>query len=151
MTVKIQRADFDSSTELTKLRAGNLKISAVVSFVGLVRDINGGDAVSEISLEHYPGMTEKSLDNIVANAKRRWNIFDAVIVHRVGTLKPRDQIVLVIVVGAHRGDTFAACEFIVDHLKTSAPFWKKEQTSSGSRWVEARDADEVAAQRWKTN
>ena len=149
MTVKIQKEDFDLSTELVKLRAGNLKIGAVVSFVGLVRDLNDGESVSEINLEHYPGMTEKSLDAIVVDAKKRWNIFDALIIHRVGTLKPGEQIVLVVVTGAHRGEAFAACEFVIDYLKTSAPFWKKEQTTSGSRWVEARASDETSAKRWK--
>jgi molybdopterin synthase catalytic subunit len=118
--------------------------------VGVVRDLNDGDEVSALTLEHYPGMTERSLEEIVSEAKSRWNIYDALIIHRVGTLLPLDQIVLVLVTSAHRGESFKACEFLMDYLKTRAPFWKKEQTSSGGRWVDARTTDSVAAMRWET-
>jgi molybdopterin synthase catalytic subunit len=132
------------------LRQKNPKVGAVASFVGVVRDLNDGDEVSALTLEHYPGMTERSLEEIVSEAKSRWNIYDALIIHRVGTLLPLDQIVLVLVTSAHRGESFKACEFLMDYLKTRAPFWKKEQTSSGERWVDARTTDSVAAMRWET-
>ncbi len=146
--MRVQTGDFDIGAEVLKLRRGNPKIGAIACFVGLVRDINENSAVVELTLEHYPGMTEKALADIVEQAKRRWDILDAVVVHRVGTLKPTDQIVLVIVASAHRGSAFSACEFIMDYLKTRAPFWKKEQTERGKRWVEARDSDDDTAQRW---
>jgi molybdopterin synthase catalytic subunit len=130
------------------MRASNPKIGAVVTFLGTVRDINDGAAVAEMELEHYPGMTERALEDIVLQAKARWEIGDALVVHRVGPLKPLDQIVLVAVTARHRGEAFAACEFIIDYLKTQAPFWKKEQTSLGARWVDARVTDEVAMQKW---
>lgn len=149
MTIRVQQEDFDLGAELLALRRGNPKIGAIASFLGLVRDINEGDAVAGMSLEHYPGMTEKALERIVEDAKTRWDIFDALVVHRVGDLKPTDQIVLVAVSGAHRGEAFAACEFIMDYLKTRAPFWKREQTPSGARWVDARESDEQAAERWE--
>ena len=149
MAVRIQTEDFDIGAELSVLRRGDPKIGAIASFIGLVRDVNEGDAVSEMTLEHYPGMSERALEDIVAQAKQRWNIFDALVIHRVGTLKPADQIVLVAVSGAHRSDAFAACEFIMDYLKTRAPFWKKENTSAGSRWVEARESDDKAADKWR--
>ena len=149
MAVRIQTEDFDIGAELSVLRRGDPKIGAIASFIGLVRDVNEGDAVSEMTLEHYPGMSERALEDIVAQAKQRWDIFDALVIHRVGTLKPADQIVLVAVSGAHRGDVFAACEFIMDYLKTRAPFWKKENTSAGSRWVEARESDDKAAEKWR--
>ncbi|MGH8632234.1 MAG: molybdopterin synthase catalytic subunit MoaE [Burkholderiales bacterium] len=148
MTVRVQTEDFDAGAEITRLRAGNPKIGAVASFIGVVRDLNDGDAISEITLEHYPGMTEKALEQIVAEARSRWNIYDALVIHRVGRLKPCDQIVLVVVTGAHRGEAFQACEFLMDYLKTRAPFWKKERTGEGSRWVEARETDAAAAERW---
>jgi molybdopterin synthase catalytic subunit len=147
--VRVQTADFDLGAEVAALRAGNRKVGAVAAFVGLVRDINEGDAVSTMTLEHYPGMTEKSLQGIVDEARQRWDIMDVTVVHRIGELKPADQIVLVAVAGAHRGECFAACEFIMDYLKTRAPFWKKEATPRGARWVEARDTDEAAAGRWQ--
>ncbi len=125
-------------------------VGAIVSFVGLVRDVNEGDAVSTLTLEHYPGMTEKALQAIEDEAKKRWDILDSLIVHRVGTLQPQDQIVLVMVSSAHRGDAFQACEFMMDYLKTQAPFWKKEATSQGARWVEAKESDDEAQARWKT-
>jgi molybdopterin synthase catalytic subunit len=148
MPVRVQTEDFDIGAEVLKLRQGNPKIGALACFIGLVRDINENTAVSEITLEHYPAMTEKALADIVEQAKSRWDILEALVVHRVGRLKPTDQIVLVVVASAHRGAAFSACEFIMDYLKTRAPFWKKEQTEHGSRWVDARDADDDAAQRW---
>jgi len=149
MTVRIQTADFDAGAEIAALRRGNPKVGAVASFIGVCRDANDGAAVSRMTLEHYPGMTEKAIGKIVDEAKRRWKVMDALVIHRVGELKPTDQIVLVVVTGAHRGEAFAACEFIMDYLKTRAPFWKKEQTPGGSRWVEARASDDEAAQRWE--
>ena len=149
MTVRIQTADFDAGAEIAALRAGNPKVGAVASFVGVCRDANDGTAVSRMTLEHYPGMTEKAIAKIVDEAKQRWKVMDVLVIHRVGELKPADQIVLVAVTGAHRGEAFAACEFIMDYLKTKAPFWKKEQTPGGSRWVEARSSDDEAAQRWE--
>lgn len=149
MTVRVQTVDFDISAEIAALRRGNPKVGAVASFIGVCRDANDGSAVTSMTLEHYPGMTEKALESIVAEAKRRWKVMDILVVHRVGELRPADQIVLVAVTGAHRGEAFAACEFIMDYLKTRAPFWKKEQTLQGARWVEARAADEESAQRWE--
>jgi molybdopterin synthase catalytic subunit len=149
MTVRIQTEDFDAGAEMAAMRKGNPAIGALASFVGVVRDVNEGDAVAEMTLEHYPGMTEKSIEEILGQARGRWNVIEALVVHRVGLLKPTDQIVLVIVASAHRGDAFAACEFIMDYLKTRAPFWKKERTAEGSRWVEARATDDLAAERWK--
>lgn len=151
MTVRVQTGDFDVGAEILRLRQGNPKIGAVASFIGLVRDVNDGDQIREMTLEYYPGMTEKALEGIVAQAGSRWDIYDALIIHRVGRLKPTDQIVLVVVTSAHRGDAFAACEFIMDYLKTRAPFWKKEQTQEGTRWVDARESDDEAASRWKKN
>ena len=149
MIVRVQEADFDLNSELTALRAGDARIGALASFVGLVRDINDGAGVSEMTLEHYPGMTEKALTAIVDEAKTRWEIYGALVIHRVGPLKPCDQIVLVAVTSAHRGEAFAACEFIMDYLKTRAPFWKRETTPDGARWVDARDSDDSAAERWQ--
>jgi molybdopterin synthase catalytic subunit len=148
MAVRVQTADFDVGAEIAALRAADPKVGAVASFIGVVRDLNEGDAVATLTLEHYPGMTEKSLEAIVAEARGRWDILDALVVHRVGTLAPLDQIVLVAVTGAHRGEAFAACEFIMDYLKTRAPFWKKEATPAGPRWVDARGSDDAAAERW---
>jgi molybdopterin synthase catalytic subunit len=148
MTVRVQAEDFDVSREIASLRKGNPRIGAIASFIGVVRDLNDGDNVAEMTLEHYPGMTEKSIEEIITQARGRWQVMDALVIHRIGTLKPLDQIVLVVVTSAHRGDAFAACEFIMDYLKTQAPFWKKEQTGKGARWVDARAADDVAAQRW---
>ena len=149
MAVRVQTDDFDISNEIALLRKDNPRIGAIASFIGVVRDMNEGDSVAEMTLEHYPGMTEKSVEEIIAQARARWQMMDALVIHRIGTLKPLDQIVLVVVTSAHRGDAFAACEFIMDFLKTRAPFWKKEQTGSGARWVDARVADDVAAQRWQ--
>jgi molybdopterin synthase catalytic subunit len=150
MTVRVQTEDFDTGFEINQLRSARKDVGAVVSFVGQVRDINEGDQVSQLTLEHYPGMTEKSLEAIIKQAKTRWNIMDVLIIHRVGTLQPCDQIVLVAVSGAHRGEAFSACEYVMDYLKTEAPFWKKEATPSGERWVEAKTSDDDAKQRWNT-
>src|SRR5436190_5948823 len=149
MPVRIQTGDFDVAREIAALRAGDARVGAVAAFVGLVRDINDAAAVSTLTLEHYPGMTEKALARIVEDAKSRWNVYDALVIHRVGELKPADQIVLVVVTGAHRGEAFAVCEFIMDYLKTRAPFWKKEHAAEGSRWVEAKSSDDDAAERWR--
>ena len=151
MTVRVQTEDFDAGSEISQLRnAGN--IGAVVSFIGQVRDINQGDAVSLLTLEHYPGMTEKALEAIALQAKSRWDIVDSLIIHRVGTLQPSDQIVLVAVTSSQRGEAFKACEFIMDYLKTEAPFWKKEVTQfegqTTERWVEAKVTDDEARERW---
>ena len=148
-TVRVQHEDFDAGAEIARLRADNSKIGAVASFIGLVRDVNDGATVGSITLEHYPGMTEKSLAAIAEQAKARWNLFDALIIHRIGTLAPTDQIVLVVTTSSHRGDAFAACQFVMDYLKTDAPFWKKETTGDGTRWVEARDGDTRARERWR--
>ncbi|TXH61212.1 MAG: molybdopterin synthase catalytic subunit MoaE [Burkholderiaceae bacterium] len=149
MPVRVQTQDFDLGAEIAALRAGDPRVGAVASFVGTVRDVNDGSGVSTLTLEHYPGMTEKSLEDICAQAKARWNILDTLVVHRVGALRPLDQIVLVAVTSAHRGEAFAACEFIMDYLKTQAPFWKKERTPQGDRWVDARASDDAAAERWR--
>jgi len=151
MTVRVQTEDFDAGWEISQLRMARKDIGAVVSFIGQVRDINEGDAVSQLTLEHYPGMTEKSLDAIIKQAKARWDIIDILIIHRVGTLQPCDQIVLVVVSGCHRAQAFSACEFVMDFLKTEAPFWKKEVTPHGEQWVEARESDDDAKQRWNTD
>lgn len=146
--VRVQTEDFDLGAELARLRAGQPGVGAVVSFVGTVRDMNDGSAVSEMELEHYPGMTEKALADIVAQANARWPLLGALVIHRVGPLLPLEQIVLVACGAAHRGEAFAACEFIIDYLKTDAPFWKKEQTPDGARWVDARDSDDSAKAKW---
>jgi molybdopterin synthase catalytic subunit len=149
VTVRIQTADFDVSAEISALRRNNPKIGAVASFIGVVRDVNEDQAVSVMALEHYPGMTEKAIEEIIGQARSRWNVLNVLVIHRVGQLRPMDQIVLVAVAGGHRGDAFAACEFIMDYLKTRAPFWKKEQAGTGARWVEARETDGIAAERWR--
>jgi molybdopterin synthase catalytic subunit len=146
--VRIQREDFDVSAELAALRRSNPRVGAVACFVGLVRDVNDGREVRAMTLEHYPGMTEKAIAAIVDEARGRWDVFEVSVIHRVGELRPTEQVVLVAVASAHRGLAFAACEFIMDYLKTRAPFWKKEETPEGSRWVEARTSDEEAAARW---
>jgi molybdopterin synthase catalytic subunit len=148
MKISVQREDFDLGAEVRAL-GRNPKIGAVASFIGLVRDVNEGAPVGTMTLEHYPGMTEKALAEIVEQARRRWQVLDCTVIHRYGELKPTDQIVLVVVASAHRGDAFAACEFLMDYLKTRAPFWKKEQTPEGARWVEARESDDEAVQRWQ--
>ncbi|CAD6548859.1 molybdopterin synthase catalytic subunit MoaE [Paraburkholderia sabiae] len=148
MTVRVQTEDFDLSTEVAALRAQNPKVGAVACFVGTVRDINEGETVETMELEHYPGMTEKSLEAIVEAARERWPGTEVLIVHRVGKLMPLDQIVLVATTSKHRGNAFASCEFVMDYLKTQAPFWKKEKTESGERWVDARVTDDEALARW---
>ena len=150
MPVRVQSQDFDLGAEIAALRAGDARVGAVASFVGTVRDVNDGTGVATMTLEHYPGMTEKSLEEICAQARERWDIFDLLVIHRVGELKPLDQIVLVAVTSAHRGEAFAACEFVMDYLKTQAPFWKKEVTGSGTRWVASRESDDAAAARWRS-
>lgn len=149
MPVRVQQEDFDVGAEIARLRADNPKIGAVASFIGIVRDLNEGAAVGSITLEHYPGMTDKALTSIAEQAKTRWNLLDVLIIHRIGTLAPTDQIVLVVTTSSHRGDAFAACQFVMDYLKTEAPFWKKEVTAEGTRWVDARDSDVDARERWK--
>jgi molybdopterin synthase catalytic subunit len=149
MTVRVQTEDFDVAIELASMRKASADIGAVVSFIGQVRDINDGDVVSTLTLEHYPGMTERALEQIEQEAKSRWDINGSLIIHRVGTLQPLDQIVLVAVTSAHRGEAFKACEFIMDYLKTQAPFWKKEATPDGERWIAAKVSDDEAQSRWK--
>lgn len=146
--VSIQTADFDLSTEVALLRLQDKGIGAVCSFIGTVRDRNDGQSVSAMELEHYPGMTEKAIEVMIDEAFKRFDILGARVIHRVGPLKPLDQIVLVIVSSAHRGQSFQACEFLMDYLKTQAPFWKKESTPEGARWVDARVADDEALARW---
>ncbi|MCL6484566.1 MULTISPECIES: molybdopterin synthase catalytic subunit MoaE [unclassified Janthinobacterium] len=148
MSVRVQQADFDLGQEIAQLRAGNPKVGAVVGFVGTVRDMNDGLEVAAMELEHYPGMTEKAILAIVEQARARWPVSAALVIHRVGPLLPQEQIVLVAVSSAHRGEAFAACEFIIDYLKTEAPFWKKEDTPEGARWVDARDSDATALDKW---
>jgi len=149
MSVRIQEADFDVGAEIAALRHGDARVGAVAVFVGTVRDVNDGGAVATMTLEHYPGMSEKSLQAIVDEARLRFDVHGIRVVHRVGELAPTDQIVLVAVTSAHRGEAFDACRFVMDYLKTRAPFWKKERTPEGSRWVEARESDDAAAERWE--
>ncbi|MCZ4314019.1 molybdopterin synthase catalytic subunit MoaE [Comamonadaceae bacterium G21597-S1] len=146
--VSIQTSDFNLADEVAALRAGDNAVGAVCSFVGTVRDRNDGAQVSTLELEHYPGMTEKAIEAMLDEAHRRFDILGSRVIHRVGVLQPLDQIVLVAVTSAHRGESFQACEFIMDYLKTQAPFWKKEQTPQGARWVDARVADDAALRRW---
>ncbi len=146
--VRVGEADFDVGAETARLRRGRAQVGAVASFVGCVRDVNDGASVSRLVLEHYPGMTEKALEEIGNEAAKRWQVIDLLIVHRIGPLAPMDQIVLVVVTSAHRGEAFAACEFVMDYLKTRAPFWKREATPEGERWVDARESDDQAAARW---
>jgi len=148
-SVVVQAADFDAGAIVGAVRAGNPRVGAVASFVGLMRDYNDGQTVERMVLEHYAGMTEQSIEAIVEEAKQRWDLIEVRVVHRIGELEPGDQIVLVVVASGHRGEAFAACEFIMDYLKTRAPFWKKESTGEGSRWVEARTSDHDATERWK--
>jgi molybdopterin synthase catalytic subunit len=149
MPIKIQESDFDVSAEIAALRKGDPRVGAVVTFLGTVRDMNDGSQVRGMTLEHYPGMTEKALQEILDQAQARWDIYQTLVIHRVGPLLPEDQIVLVAVTSAHRGEAFAACEFIMDYLKTTAPFWKKEDTPEGARWVDARVTDDAAMARWE--
>ena len=148
--VSIQTEDFDLSTEVARLRAGDTRVGAVVAFVGTVRDVSEGQGVQRMELEHYPGMTEKSIEAMIDEAGRRFRIHAARVIHRVGPLMPADQIVMVAVTSAHRGEAFQACEFLMDYLKTQAPFWKKEHTPEGTRWVDARSSDDAALARWGT-
>ncbi len=146
--VRVQHEEFDVSAEVARLRAANPRIGAVACFIGVVRDVNDGDTIASMTLEHYPGMTEKALAEIATQARARWQLYDVLIIHRVGELRPTEPIVLVVTTSAHRHDAFAACEFVMDYLKTEAPFWKKEATSSGARWVDARESDDAARERW---
>jgi molybdopterin synthase catalytic subunit len=146
--VSIQVEDFDLDHELLRLRAGDASVGAVASFIGTVRDRNDGEGVSTLELEHYPGMTERAIEEMIDEAFERFAILGARVIHRVGVLQPCDQIVMVAVTAAHRGPAFQACEFLMDYLKTQAPFWKKERTPTGERWVDARVADDEALARW---
>ena len=148
MKIVVQSEAFELGAEVDALRRGRTDIGAIASFVGLARDMNDGSDVAAMTLEHYPGMTEKALAALVEDAQSRWTLLDVTLIHRVGRLLPGDPIVLVAVAGSHRGEAFAACEFIMDYLKTRAPFWKKEETPEGERWVEARASDDAAAMRW---
>ena len=149
MIIRIQAADFDIAAVSRELLAGRSDVGAIASFIGLVRDIES-DPLQQMTLEHYPGMTEKALQGIAEKAQARWQVADLAIIHRIGALKPADQIVMVSVLSAHRGDAFAACEFIMDYLKTDAPFWKKETSEQGSKWVEARKSDLSAQKKWSS-
>jgi len=146
--VRVQTEDFDLCAEVAALRAGDPGVGAVAAFIGTVRDRNDGLGVSSMELEHYPGMTEKAIDAMIDAAMQRFDIRAARVIHRVGLLQPQDQIVMVAVSSAHRGQAFQACEFLMDYLKTQAPFWKKEHTPEGARWVDARSTDDAAARRW---
>jgi len=148
MKIVVQNEAFELGVEVDALRRGRTDIGGIASFVGLARDMNDGSDVAAMTLEHYPGMTEKALAALVEEAQSRWTLLDVTLIHRVGRLLPGDPIVLVAVAGSHRGEAFAACEFIMDYLKTRAPFWKKEETPEGERWVEARASDDAAAMRW---
>ncbi|MCL2298071.1 MAG: molybdopterin synthase catalytic subunit MoaE [Proteobacteria bacterium] len=151
--ISVQHDDFDVAAEMAMLRERDPRVGAVAVFIGTVREMNdaanGSASVQTMTLEHYPGMTEKALAKIVAEAAQRFDILGATVIHRIGELKPLDQIVLVAVKSAHRGDAFDACRFIMDYLKTQAPFWKKETTSQGAHWVDARESDDEAAARWQ--
>ncbi|MDR0770203.1 MAG: molybdenum cofactor biosynthesis protein MoaE [Burkholderiales bacterium] len=165
--ISVQREDFDVAAEVAALRERDSRVGAVAVFIGTVREMNDGGSgraseltsesesgsasVQAMTLEHYPGMTEKALEAIVAEAAQRFDIFGATVIHRIGELKPMDQIVLVAVKSAHRGDAFDACRFIMDYLKTQAPFWKKETTKEGAYWVDARESDDAAAARWQSS
>ena len=146
--VFIQTQDFDLQTEIAALRGQDARVGAVCSFIGTVRDRNDGSTVASMELEHYPGMTEKAIEGMIGQAFVRFDILGARVIHRIGRLAPTDQIVLVVVTSAHRGESFQACEFLMDYLKTQAPFWKKESTPEGERWVDARVADDAALERW---
>ena len=148
LRVSIQTYDFDLQREIAALRAGNPQVGAVCSFIGTVRDRNDGSSIASMELEHYPGMTEKAIEAMIDEAHRRFDILGARVIHRVGVLQPLDQIMMVAVISAHRGQSFQACEFLMDYLKTQAPFWKKEQTPQGAQWVDARVSDDAALARW---
>ena len=146
---RVQTEAFDAGLEIARLTEGRRDVGAVATFIGYVRDLNEGSGVSRMTLEHYPGMTERALEDICDEALGRWDLLDLRVVHRVGALEPGEAIVLVAVSSAHRGEAFAACEFVMDYLKTRAPFWKKEETPEGARWVESRASDDDAAARWE--
>lgn len=148
MAIRVQDKDFDVGAEIQALTAGRTDIGAVVTFTGLVRDLNDGSGVSAMTLEHYPGMTEKELERIEAEARDRWPLIDALIIHRYGRMEPGEQIVLVIAASAHRQAAFEAASFLMDFLKTRAPFWKLEEGESGGQWVDARETDEAEANKW---
>lgn len=148
MAVRVQSEDFDVGAEIAALTAGRTDIGGVATFLGLVRDIAGGDEVKAMTLEHYPGMTEKMLSEIEAEARERWPLDEALIIHRYGRLEPGDRIVLVVTASAHRQAALESCAFLIDWLKTKAPFWKLEETGKGDHWVEARESDDEAAARW---
>ena len=150
MAVRVQTDDFDVGAEISRIRQGRADIGAVVTFTGLVRDMAAGAPISDMTLEHYPGMTEKALEKIEQDARSRWSLQDSLIIHRYGSLRPGDQIVLVVTASPHRGDAFAAAEFLMDFLKSRAPFWKKEGTPDGGKWVDARESDEDALSRWQS-
>jgi molybdopterin synthase catalytic subunit len=149
MAVRVQQEDFDAGAEIQHMRLARADTGALAMFIGQVRDLDAGQALTSMTLEHYPGMTERSLQNIIDEAHQRWRLHDALIIHRYGELKASEQIVLVLVASAHRQDAFAACEFMMDYLKTEAPFWKKESNATGSHWVEAKDSDQTARERWQ--
>jgi len=146
--IRVQREDFDAGAEIHRLTEGNTRIGGVASFVGLVRDVADGPGGSAMTLEHYPGMTEKELAEIDEEARRRWPLEASLVVHRYGRMEPGEQIVLVVTASAHRQAALEACAFLIDWLKTKAPFWKLEETPEGARWVEARASDDDAAARW---
>jgi molybdopterin synthase catalytic subunit len=149
VSISVQSEPFDAAVEVSRLHQANPRVGAIVSFLGLTRDVNEGEPVQAMTLEHYPGMTEKALAAICAEAERRWPLEGIRVVHRIGELRPTDPVVLVAVASRHRSDAFRACELVIDYLKTRAPFWKKERTPFGERWVEARASDESAEQRWR--
>ena len=149
MTIRVQREDFDVGAELEALTHGKTSIGGVTTFLGLVRDMAGSSSVGAMTLEHYPGMTERQLDAIEAEARRRWPLDDVLVIHRYGRLEPGDRIVLVATASAHREAAFESCHFLIDWLKTKAPFWKLEDTEQGERWVDAKDTDDHAAARWE--
>lgn len=148
MSISIQEDDFDVAAEMAALRRSSAKTGALVSFVGLVRDFSNDGRIENIFLEHYPGMTEKALEKIIGEAAARWNLLGSRVIHRIGPLQPNDQIVLVATAAAHRREAFASCEFIIDYLKTAAPFWKREQTDHGGKWLETRDSDLQRMEHW---
>jgi molybdopterin synthase catalytic subunit len=147
--IRVQREDFDVGAEMAALTAGNHSVGGLAVFVGLVRDVAGEEALGAMTLEHYPGMTEKMLERIEAEANQRWPLEASLIVHRTGRLEPGEQIVLVAAASRHRQAAFDACQFLIDWLKTKAPFWKLEETEDGPKWVEARSSDDDAAKRWR--
>lgn len=148
MSISIQESDFDVAAEMAALRRSSAKTGALVSFVGLVRDFSSEGRIENIFLEHYSGMTEKALEKIIGEAAARWNLLGSRVIHRIGPLRPNDQIVLVATAAAHRREAFASCEFIIDYLKTAAPFWKREQTDHGGKWLETRDSDLRRMEHW---